>query len=72
MATKKASPIKTVKVTHPAHPEHSKFQAILDALAKAAAIAPAIVEMSGVDAGDAAKARKYANLTTAIIGSLTK
>ena len=71
MATKKA-PTKKVKVTHPAHPEHSKFQFILDALAKTAAIAPAIVEMSGVDAGDAAKARKYANLTTAIIGSLEK
>ena len=36
MATKKASPMKTVKVTHPAHPEHSRSQSILAELATAA------------------------------------
>ena len=71
MTTKKAAK-KTVKVTHPAHPKHGKFQAMLAALSKAAEIAPAVVELSGVDAEDTAKARKYANLTTAIIGSLAK
>jgi hypothetical protein len=73
MATKKTTDKKkTVKVTHPAHPEHSKLQSILAALSKVAEIAPAVVELSGVDAEDTAKAKRLSLLTTAITGSLKK
>jgi hypothetical protein len=70
MATKKAQ-TKTVLVSDPAHPKHkSVWGAVLNALAVATAVGPAVVEIVAPDQADTA--RKAGAISDAVLTKVRK